>query len=193
LSVRILVVNVFLYPLFSYLNRLFFMPSRALQDVERRVLAFLAPACWCKLGMFTALGDVYGLQVWLRDLRLTNVASILSTHEAWPELQHGTAHALSIWRRRHCFLASPALSWKAAFDFYLHSVGAAYPQTLQEAQARRGRPVRAYAVLSKRMAAAQLPTWRGYLSDRVHAKGFDGELLCRQLRYLPRSMPQSHR
>ena len=68
--------------------------------------------------MFSAVGALYGTQLFLQDLRLSNVASVLSTHEAWSYIRRGTISALGRWRRRHTFLPNPAISWKVAFDLF---------------------------------------------------------------------------
>ena len=43
------------------------------------------------------------------------------------------------------------------------------------------------------MAGAELQRWETYLERRVQAKGWNGPLLRRALRHLPRSVPQAHR
>ena len=192
LALRIVVVNVFLYPLFSYPNRHFFMPVSVLKDVERKVLGFLTPVCWSKLGLFTSIGSLYGLKVRLADLRLTNVASLLSTHEAWSDIREGNAASLSRWRRRCSALQNPAVSWKIAFDFFFKSTGGTYQQSLATASARRS-IVHPFRVLHKALVESELPRWSNYLKHRVAAKGWCGELLLRGLRRLPRSTPQAHR
>ena len=121
LAMRVLVVNIFMFSLFSYPNRQFFMPRVLLQEIERKVLRFLTPITWAKLGMFSAVGALYGTQLFLRDLRLSNIASVLSTHEAWSDISRGTISAMGRWRRRHTFLPNPAISWKVAFDFSAYS------------------------------------------------------------------------
>ena len=40
---RVLVVNIFMFSLFSYPNRQFFMPRVLLQVIERKVLRFFDP------------------------------------------------------------------------------------------------------------------------------------------------------
>ena len=77
LAMRVLVVNIFMFTLFSYPNRQFFMPSVFLQEIEWKVLRFLTPITWAKLGMFLAVGALYGTQLFLEDLRLSNVACVL--------------------------------------------------------------------------------------------------------------------
>ena len=39
---RIVVVNTFFVSLFSFVNRLFFMPEAILQSIETRILSFLS-------------------------------------------------------------------------------------------------------------------------------------------------------
>ena len=89
-----------------------------LQEIERKVLRFLTPITWTTLGMFSAVGALYGTQLFLQDLRFSNVASVLSIYEAWIDVRRGTISALGRWRRRHTFLPNPAISWKVVFDFF---------------------------------------------------------------------------
>ena len=141
--------------------------------------------------MFSAVGALYGTQLFLQDLRLSNVASVLSTHEAWSDILRGTIFAFGRWRRRHTFLPNPAISWKVAFDFFRHTVGITHSEILAEAGHRR--PKRLFRFLYQRLAGAKLHRWETYLDHRVQAKGWDGPTLRRTLRHLPRSVPQSHR
>ena len=83
--------------------------------------------------MFSAVGALYGTQLLLQDLRLSNVASVLSTHEAWIDIRRGTISSLGRWRRRHTFLPNPAISWKVAFDFFRRTVGTTHSDILSEA------------------------------------------------------------
>ena len=94
LAMHVLVVNIFMFALFSYPNREMFMPRVLLQEIERKVLRFLTPVIWTKLGMFSAVGALYGTQFFLQDVRLSNVAGVLSTHEAWSDIRNGTISAL---------------------------------------------------------------------------------------------------
>ena len=87
--------------------------------------------------MFSAVGALYGAQLFLQDLRLPNVASVLSTHEAWSDICRGTISALGRWRRRHTFLPNPAISWKVAFDFFRHTDGTTHSEILSEVGHRR--------------------------------------------------------
>ena len=59
LAMRVLVVNIFMFTLFSYPKRQFFMPRVLLQEIERKVFRFLTPITWAKLCMFSAVGALY--------------------------------------------------------------------------------------------------------------------------------------
>ena len=131
--------------------------------------------------MFSAVGALYGTQLFLQDLRLCNVAIVLSTHEAWIDIRRAAISALGRWRRRHTCLPNPAISWKVAFDFFRHTVGTTHA------------PRRLFRFLYQRLAGAELHRWETYLERRVQAKGGDGPTLRRTLRHLPRSVPQPHR
>ena len=80
LACRITVANVFRIPLLQYPNRHFFMPQKRLQHVTGLLLNFLTRTKICKLGIFTHVKKIYGIKVELRDVRLSNVASLLSTY-----------------------------------------------------------------------------------------------------------------
>ena len=130
------------------------MPRVLLQEVARKVLRFLTPITWTKLGMFSAVGTLYGTQLFPQDLRLSNVASMLSTHEAWIDIRRGTISALGRWRRRHTFLPNPAISLKVAFDFLRHTVGSPHSDILSEAGHRR--PRRLFRFLYQRLASQRM-------------------------------------
>ena len=165
-------------------------PVFCCKRLSGRPCVFLTPVTWTKLGMFSAVGALYGTQLSLKDLRLSNVATELSTRENSEDIRFGTVSTLSRWRGRHNFLPNPAISWKVAFDFFMQSVGSTYSDVLHEVGRRR--PVRPFRVLYKRMAAAEVHRWEGYLESRVQAKGWDRQLLRSALRRLPRSVPQAH-
>ncbi len=191
---RIIVVNVFLVSLFSYVNRLFFMPAKVLREVEKRLLNFLTPVAWTKLGMLTVVKDFYGVKCEVVDLRRANVASVCATHERLTAVRQGTVLSLGRWRGAG-LLAHPAVSWSAAFAYYLRATGQTFADTLCEAR-RRGRGengISEYRVVYKSLRSAEKTMWTNYLQARVRAKGWDPDVMLRQLGCLPRSVPQGHR
>ena len=96
---------------------------------------FSWPLVWYRVILLPACST--SSHLFLQDLRLSNVASVLSTHEARSDIRRGTISALGRWRRRHTFLPNPAMSWKVAFDFFRHTVGTTHSEILLEAGHRR--------------------------------------------------------
>ena len=90
-------------------------------------------------------------------------------------------------------LVNPAVSCKAAFNFYATITCVSYMSILHAASDRAKAVTRPFRILYRHMADAELPRWKAYLAQRVSAKGWDGERLLRGLPRLPRSLPQAQR
>ena len=56
------------------------MPQDVLQSVENRILLLLSRISFARLGIFAHLRDLYGIHAEIRDIRLANIAAILSTY-----------------------------------------------------------------------------------------------------------------
>ena len=119
LAMRVLVVNIFMFTLFSYPNRQFFMPRVLLQEIERKVLRFLTPITWSKLGMFSAVGAWYGAQLFLQDLRLSTVTQ--SCHQLEGCVRFFPAYCRNYTLR--IIVGSSSSSSKTTFSFFLSTVG----------------------------------------------------------------------
>ena len=152
---RIVATNVFLNSLFGYPNRMFFMPGRILKEVERRLLTFIAPLSWLKLGLLTKVKALYGTTCELVDLRASNISSIFATHERSLTVRFGVASSLSRWRRGPKRLQHPAVSWSAAFGFYTRTTQQTYAETLRTARQRR-------TALNKYSVLPNAPCLRNY-------------------------------
>ena len=57
LGMRLAVINDFLYSLFSFVNRFFYMPTKILQNIENQVLSFLSRIPFARLGIFAQFRD----------------------------------------------------------------------------------------------------------------------------------------
>ena len=95
LCARVTVANVFLLSLFAFPCRHFYMPSAIIQRVDNALLRFFARIPFAKLGLFAHLTSLYGTRVQLRDLRLSNVAMLLSSYQS-------NAPALATVREHFC-------------------------------------------------------------------------------------------
>ena len=95
------------------------MPQKRLQHVTRLLLNFLTRAKICKLGIFSHVKKIYGIKVELRDVRLSNVASLLSAY-----INNGldyltvTAKTITKGRVNESEMAKPTHAWAAASGFY---------------------------------------------------------------------------
>ena len=122
---------------------------------------FLTPITWAKLGMLSAVGALYGTQLFLQDLRLSNVASV----------------CCSLTKPGVPFAVVRSLHWDDGdddthFSPTLPSVGRLHSEIVSEAGHRR--PKRLFRFLYQRLAGAELHRWETYLEHRVQAKGWDG-------------------
>ena len=202
LAVRIMVVNVFLWSLFSFQNRHFFMPRPLLQQLQTQALRFLTPVTWCSLGFFAHLRSVYGIRVQLTDLRLSNVAQLISSYCSHTEIIECTSNALQMAADRlqtgvalRPDLVHPADSFACAREFFCVTTGSlpeAFGACLQPAQAASTTPD-FFRKLYRAVLAKEQTYWEGYLEVRLGARGWDPDLCVTGLRSLPRSVPQGHR
>ena len=191
LAMRVLVVNIFIFTLFSCPNRHFSCRVFLLQESERKVLRFLTPITWAKLGMFSAVGALYGT---LLPSRLQTFqccwcavhSRSLEGHSSWYDFCIGTMVTTT-------HISSQILPsvGRLRSTFFRHTVGTTHSEILSEAGHRR--PKRLFRFLYQRLAGAEPHHWETYLENRVHCKGWDGPTLRRTLRHLPRSVPQPHR
>ena len=191
LAVRVLVVNIDMFTLFSYPNRHFFMPRVLLQEVERIALRFFDTHHMDQIG--NVLGNRHIVCPSRFEIGQCRQCCLLTK----PGLIFAAVRSLRcvVGEDNTLFFPNPAIRWKIAFDFFRHTVGTTHSDVLKEAGQRR--PMRHFRFLYQWLASAGLHRWETYLESRVQAKGWDGPgwdgpMLCRALRHLPRSVPQSH-
>ena len=89
LALRIAVANIFLTSLFSYQNRHFVMPESVVKKVENHIRDFITPIGWVKLGLLSHVQQIYGIKVALRDICLSNVASLLASYGNFEAIMRG--------------------------------------------------------------------------------------------------------
>ena len=61
-AMRLAVINVFLYSLFSFVNLLIYMPTRILQNIENQVLSFLSRVPFARLGIVSQFLKLYSIK-----------------------------------------------------------------------------------------------------------------------------------
>ncbi len=206
LAVKIIAVNVFLYSLFGFVNRHFLMPQVLLDRVQSRVLRFLTPVTWAKLGLFCHLDALYGIRVRLQNLRFTNVSLMLASYRSQPEAMAAVTDSLqaSLHRRhdgpparspridhRH-----PAVNYIGAYDFFRTFAGT-FPETVAAVALVEGSwdlaRTSLVAPFNRAMLARDRAGWRVYMQQRMSDRGWNADECLRNVRGLPSTIPQAHR
>ena len=205
LACRITVANVFLILVLPYPNRHFFMPQKLLQHVTGLLLNVLTRTKICKLGIFTHVKKIYGIKIELRDVRLANVASLLSTYIT-NGLSYLTTKTGAKGRVTEDEMTRPTHAWAAACGFYK---GATKREALDTCSAKiqsklgltgggignpseiRHQPITRW--LYQTLQTSEQQQWESYLLNRIASKGWDTGPFMSGLRSIPRSIPQTHR
>jgi len=203
---RIGVINVFLYSLFSFVNRFFYMPVRLLKIVENQILRFLTPIPFSAVGIFSHLKSIYGIHYALRDLRISNIAALLSTYIGDSANQRWLCRSLGRIRederslRRYQPLEHPAQSWLVSNAFFLRVVGTdpgdLYEQSLPSPRRRALLDLKLPSkqkVLYAALVEAEEQVWLRYLKHRVEKRGWDGVMFSQGLSSIPPDLTQGQR
>ena len=181
LAVRVMVVNVFLWSLFSFQNRYFLMPRTLLQEVQHQALRFLTPVTWSCLGLFAHLHSLYSIRVQLTDLRLSNVAHVLSSYGAhYESIQHVSDSLRQVTQMLQSGSSPrpdpihPADICVRAREFYSEVTGGSIPEstnnfvhTTESASA----PAPQFRALYQSMLEKEEQYWDGYLRLRISMRG----------------------
>ena len=147
------------------------------------------PIGWIKMGFLCHIGEMYGIKTALRDVFLSNIASLLASYGAYEEIMQGVADTPAGEKSE----VHPAVNWSLEFHFLMESTGMMPEEIARRVGTSRGpeksKSETAYKRLYRALADAERPAWEKYLRDRVGDKGWNGETLEKQLRRLPRTMP----
>ena len=183
------------------------MPQSLLSDVQNKVLRFLSPVTWTRLGIFAHLQSIYGIRVRLLDLRFMNVAMILAAYSGQSEVADSVIDSVQLARlqsnrhganiRNRFSSRRPADNYVRAYQFF-RIVAGCFPDSMiadvrygtNSAQLGRQSVVRH---LYRAMLARDTSGWREYLRQRLRARGWDCDLCLQGLFTLPGSVSQAHR
>ena len=75
----IVALNVFMIPLFSYVQRIVVISANILRQITSFIMRWLMPVPFCKLQMVSHLKSFFGCATQLRDIELENVTALLAT------------------------------------------------------------------------------------------------------------------
>ena len=206
---RVATVNAFFVSLFSFVNRFFFMPQDVLQSIENRILLFLSRVSFTRLGLFAHLRDLYGINAEIRDLRLANLAAVLSTYIHNPRNVHYLHLSLTRIQRMHparrfgrpaTHLEHPACSWLSARAYFIERVqetpDEVYERALPspERRAEIDLPLPSIQrILYSSLRQNERPMWSRYLRNRIHDRGWNSALFMQGFQKCPRATTQAQR
>ena len=169
------------------------MPRALLQEVQNQALRFLTPITWSCLAFFSHIRSLYGIRVQLTDLRLSNVALVISAYGAHTEAKQWVFHSLQDAEQRlqhgermRPESTNPADNYIQAWEFFRSTTGS--PPVVFE---RHGKlPFR---TLYTSLLQNEMPQWKEYLRIRLQTRGWSDENCLLGLASLPKSIPQAHR
>jgi hypothetical protein len=75
----ILVLNIFVRSLLSYIGRFVILPTAKLSRFEMYDRAFISRVPYFAIGMLSHVGRLYGIRVSLQDLHMANIAAVIAT------------------------------------------------------------------------------------------------------------------
>ena len=128
LPMRVTLANVFIVSVLAYPCRHYLMPDTLLKKVEGKGAQFISRVPFCKLGFLAQVKALYGVRTALRDVRLVNIASLLSTYHARDEVLEAVERSMQTMpvkteRAAKPQLQVPAASWTMAMTCYSEITG----------------------------------------------------------------------
>ena len=184
LPMRIVAANVFLLSLFAYQNGHFLMPLQTVRYVNRQLLRFLTRVPFAKLQLFSHVSAFYRIRVELKDIRLANVASLLSFFQGQLHVRTAVTTSLEMFaltrntlrglhgRRLACDPVHPADQWLRAWAFFRTATGIE-PEVGNVLRLRHSSGKKTtFSRLYKYLKEVEEPVWGRYLKDNISRRGW---------------------
>ena len=196
-AARIILLNVFLRSLWSYVNRHLLIPVPQRKRIEGHDSNFLSKIPYFALGLLSHVSQLYGLRVHLQDFELVNIAGLIST--AWlversptPAAQVLRENAVDNVRRGWL---RPTYAFATAYGFYKHTVGETVAATLNDVEAINGGhlPGGVFSIVYKKLLIADRRHWQSYWERRVQQRGLDSDVVRRSLARFGSQVSQAER
>ena len=197
-AARVVLLNVFLRSLWSYVNRHHLLSQALRSRVERHDLDFVTRMTYFPCGFLSHLKGLYKINVNMQDFELANIAGLIAT--AWL-VESGGSRAATLVRestadgvgyRSHM---RPSSAFATAYGFFLHTTGRTVHATLD---GHRGSttaegPPPVFKIVYKKLLEADYGNWRSYWSRRLCHRGLDAESIEASIRSLPAATSQADR
>ena len=175
-NMRIVSANVFLISHFAFLNRFFMMPESVVHNVQNSVRQFVTRISIGSVRVWTHCLPLMKAKVALIDVRLQNVALLISTANRFADNVDLCGIARARWQHR----CSSCMA--AAHLFFFDAVGAPPPR------ASSGTGSTYKALLLSEMDVA-----RSYMQDRLRSRNLNANEFFGNLDRIPASATDHHR
>ncbi len=196
-AAKIVMLNVFMRSLWSYLGRHLMIPLTLRKRIEDCDSRFLSGVQYFPLGVVSHLTRFYGLRVRLQDFELANVAGLIAT--AW-QVERSDAEAARLLRdhaqdtgQRHHM--RPSAAFATAFGFYLNTVGETVAKTVAVFQERNaGRfPDSIFKLVYQNLVRADFQHWTLFWERRIAQCGFNAADIRQRMSCLRAGVSQAAR
>ena len=209
-AMRILALNTFTYPLFSYVTRFFLLPLEVHRDLSNTMLKFVAPLTFCDSRILCHCSTLFGIRSQLRDSFLDNVAAVLATAFRLQGRGSIDMGMLTRWAAEMSVhnddmvpmsvlleTTRPLTHMAAAYQAFRRLTGITPDsvfQTAQRANRTRSRtPAGLHRLFYKYLLAGDRAQAEMKLKQRFSAYGLQADVMMDNLRRIPSSTPQAHR
>ena len=186
---RIHAANMFLLPIFSYVQRIIMLPVRVVRDKSNKLLRFITPLTFCTLDVFCHLNDIAKTRIRLRDIMIENIAALSSTV---CKLHHQDI-TLLVRQNGPANLDNPCPIQHASVAYLLfhHISGATVEVLFDERQLQCGQRG-LHRAFYNFMISKDHTKVRDYVRGRIRDKGLQ-DTAINNLGRLPTTTPESHR
>ena len=209
-AMRVLAVNIFLYPLFSYVTRLLVLPIDVQHHVVNSAMRFVSRVPFCKATVFIHARSLFGIPIALRAFAIDNLAGVIATAkrleasgtlhsdmiQAWRQESHSDVEARSMHN-----MPRPLTHFAIAYDSFHVMTGSTVDDFLRRRQRRQIRRTQRthtqhspfHQWLYEEMLRYDREHAFDYLHARLRDRGIEWTMVHDNLRRLPRAVPQAHR
>ena len=210
-AMRVLAVNTFLYPLFSYVTRILILPVDVQNHIVNSAMRFVSRVPFCRATVLIHAKTLFGIPFALQNFALDNFAGVIATAKRLEARGTLCADMLQAWRAespsdgdtRNIYNAPRPLTHIAiAYDSFRLITGStaddflrrrSQRQNVRRTQRSRAQHAPYHMWLYEEMLRSDREHAVDYLRARLRDRGMDWTLVQDNLRRLPRAVPQAHR
>ncbi len=200
-TMRILAVNVFMFPLFSYICRIVILPESVVRSVVNSAVRFVTPVTFAKPVLLHHMRRVFKMSIALRHFKLDNVAAVLATALRLEARGSINERMKQTWREDRNDIAEsgvfrPLSHVAEAYSFFQAKVGSSPEQSVGahvNVHGRRDTTSSVHRSLYEKLLGIDATEAETYIEQRMSVIGFHAEPLLANLKRCPSTVPNGHR